>query len=317
VLAAVFDAARTQHYLTARELRDVPVIHPDVRVFAVDLRGRDIGLVYFDLMHREGKMRGSWQSEYRPYENFHGESVVLSGVVSNLERPAEGPVLLTWEYANVLFHEFGHALHMLMGRARYPSLGSMAVAWDMIEAPSLLNEHWLYDSTLLRKHMRHFETGEPIPDTLIDGIEAATKYDRVFSVGLEYLSSAIVDMRAHMAADGSDIDVLAIERDAHVEFEMPPAVQPVMHPPQAFHLFAGEAYAAGLYSYLWADVMVADILEAFHQAPGGLHDDKMAQRWRESFLSVGNGVSGDAAFRALRGRNPDPMALLRRFDLAT
>jgi peptidyl-dipeptidase Dcp len=215
----------------------------------------------------------------------------------------------------VLFHEFGHALHMILSEARYPSLGPMAIEWDMVELPSQLNERWLYDRDLIARHLRHRQTGEPMPDALIDGIEAAFQFDRVFSVGLEYLLPAIVDMRLYLAADGGPVDPLAIERQVYEEAQPPAAIDPIFFLPHQYHSFT-DVYAAGVYAYLWADVMVADAIEAFLEAPGGLYDPGVAQRWRETILTRGAAVPGAEAFRAFRGRDPEPDALLRRFQLA-
>jgi peptidyl-dipeptidase Dcp len=316
VLRAVMDAAGRLHGLQSRELDGLPTIHPDVRVFEVSREGDPLGVIWLDLLARDGKMRGSWQYELRAAESFRGRTIGLSNVCSSLERTGDGgPVLMGWEYANVLFHEFGHALHMIMSRARYPSLGSMAVAWDLVEVPSQLNERWLRDRELLRRYAVHVETGEPMPDAMIDAIEAAAQFDRVVSVGLEYLAPAIVDMRIHLAADGSDVDALRIEREVYAELGMPAALDAIMRLPHQYHSFT-DVYAAGLYVYLWADVMVAELLGAFAGAPGGLYDEQVARRYRDTILCVGHSVKGQEAFRNFLGRDPDPDALLRRFRLA-
>ncbi len=316
VLEALFHAAGRLHQLSFEPLHDVPVLHPDVRVFAVSKRGEPVGIVCFDLLAREGKMHGSWQAELQTAEDFRGRRLCFSNVCSGLARQSpDGPVLLPWEYANVLFHEFGHAMHMLLSRARYPSLGSMAVAWDAVEVPSQLNERWLLDRELLRRFARHHVTGEPMTDAMIDALEALAKSERVTSVGVDYLACAIVDMRMHLEADGGPVDPLAVERQVHAELGLPEAIDPIMRLPNQFHSFT-DAYAAGLYVYLWADVMVADVLEAFMEAPGGLYDETVALRWRDQILTVGHRVPAATAFRNFRGRDPDPAALLRRFDLA-
>jgi peptidyl-dipeptidase Dcp len=315
VLAAILDAASRLHHLTFRRIDKVALVHPDVRVYEVSRKGDVIGIIYADLLFREGKMRSSWQYELRAAENFDGRVIPLSNVCSNVDgRLADGTVVMGWEYANVLFHEFGHALHMIMSEARYPSLGPMGIEWDMVELPSQLNERWLYDRALIHRHFRHCETREPIPGAMIDGIEAAFKFDRVFSVGLEYLMPAIVDMKLYLAADGSDVDALTIERAAYAEMDMPQAIDPVFYLPHQYHSFT-EAYAAGVYSYLWADVMVADAIEAFEEAPGGLYDGDVSERWRQSILTMGTAVAGAEAYRNFRGRDPDPDALVRRFKL--
>jgi peptidyl-dipeptidase Dcp len=218
----------------------------------------------------------------------------------------------------VLFHEFGHALHMLLNHARYPSLGSLQVAWDLVELPSLLNEYWLRDRELLARFARHHATGEPMPGALIERLEAGLKYDRIFSVNLDYLGGAIVDMTLHLMADGSgrEIDAVAVERETLAELGMPDAWDLILRVTSSFHSFVG-GYDAGLYSYLWSDLMAADAAEAFLASPGGLYDAKVAEAWRDKILTVGHTVPAAEAFRRFRGRDPDPVALMRRFGLAT
>jgi len=315
VVQAMFDAANRLHGLTFASLSETPVCDSTVRAFEVRRGEEPFGVLYLDLYERAGKMRGSWQQQYRAAERFRGRVLPISSINSSVPRPAEGePVLLRWEIANVLFHEFGHALHMLSCQSSYPSLGSMHVAWDFVELPSLLNERWLYDRELLQRHARHYRTGEPIPESLIRAIERASCFDRVFSVTLEYLSTAIVDLRAHLQADGREIDAIRLEQDTLAEIGMPHALDPTLRVPHAYHTFSAE-YAAGLYVYLWSDVMAADVAEAFAQAPGGFYDPNVAARWRETILEVGHAVPADQAFRSFRGRDPDIGALLRRFGL--
>lgn len=315
VLAALFHQAKHLHGLDLTEIAGVPVFHPDVRAFEVARDGEPIGVMLLDVLWREGKMRGSWQSEIRTHEAFRGTVLPLSIVCSGLTPGVDGrPVTMGWEYANVLFHEFGHALHMLMSRACYPSLGPCTVPWDFIEVPSLLNERWLFDRTLIRRYLRHHQSGEPMPEAMIDGIEAALRFDRVFSVNLDYLAPAIVDMRLHLLADGREIDAVAVEQAILAELCMPRAMDPMMTVPNASHTWS-ESYAAGLYVYLWADVIVADIANAFTEAPGGLYDVDIARKWREEVLSRANTRPVNDAFRAFRGREPDADALMKRFNL--
>ncbi len=318
VLEAMFWAAGRVHGLSFEALADVPVVHPSVRVYQVSRGGEPVGVLYFDLFNRPGRMHGSYQAEYRTAERFRGRVLPISSVNSSFPPPAPGePTLLPWEYANVFFHEFGHALHMLLNTTSYPSLGSTQVAWDLVELPALLNEFWLRDRELLRRFARHHETGEPMPESLVDRLQEALRFDRIFSVNLDYLAPAIVDLRLHLLADGqedSDIDAVAVERGILLELGMPVAWDEIMRVTHNFHSFIG-AYAAGVYVYLWADIMAADIAQAFAGSPGGFYDQDTAERWRRTILSVGHSVPAGEAFRRFQGRDPDEGPLLRRFGL--
>lgn len=315
VLAALLDAIGRLHGLECAWRNDLPVIHPDVRGLELRRGGETLGVIWLDLIHRDGKAGRARQIELRTAENFRGRVIPLSTVCANFVRESDGRVPLGFEEANVLFHEFGHALHMIMSRARYPSLGPLAVEWDFVELPSQINERWLLDRDLLTRHARHYATDAPIPDALIDALFAAHRFDRVFSVDLAYLAPAIVDLRMYMAADGNPVDPVAIEAQVHREVGVPAAIDPIFRVWNQVHSFT-EDYAAGLYVYLWADVMVADAIEVFETAPGSLYDETIAARWREELLSAAATRPGADAFRAFRGRDPDPGALLRRFALA-
>jgi len=314
VLEAMFDAAGGLHGLGFERLHGVPVLHPDVRVYAVT-RGEPVGLLYLDLLARPGKVQGSHQQVYRAAERFRGRALPVAAINSGIAPPPPGgPALLPWEYANVLFHEFGHALHTLLDEAEYPSLGSTKVAWDLIELPALLNERWLQQRPLLRRHARHHATQQPVPERLLDALEATLRADRIFSLDVGYLATAIIDLRLHLSADGRDIDAVAAERDILREIGMPHDCAPIMRVTCNAHAFEG-AYAAGLYVYLWADIMAADVAAAFEAAPGGLYDAGVAEAWRRCILTVGHGVPARDAFRAFRGRDPDEGPLLRRYGL--
>lgn len=315
VRQAIFAAAGRLHGLTFKEMPGAPVWHPDVRVFEVSRKDEPIGLLWWDLFRRPGKRPGSWSGEFRSAESFRGRVLPIAALYSNVERPASGaPALLTWEVANVLFHEMGHVLHFLANTTSYPSLGSLTVPWDFVEVPSLVNERWFQDRDLLASFARHHVTGEPIPAELVEKIERATRFDRVFSLNLDYLAPAIVDMKMHLLADGRDVDAVAVERQVLEDLGMPAAWDEIMRVTHSVHSFSDE-YAAGVYVYLWSDVMAADIAEAFLESPGGLYDAQVAERWRATVLGIGSRVPADEAFRNFRGRDPDPGALLRRFGL--
>ena len=318
VLAAMFWSAGRTHGLAFARIADVPVLHPSCRAYEVRRGGEAIGVLYFDLLNRPGKMHGSHQYEYRAHETFRGKVLPIASINSSFPTPAEGePVLLPWEYANVFFHEFGHALHMLSSRAAYPSLGSVNVAWDFVELPALINERWLIHGDVLSRFALHHRTGEAMPAELVERIEQGLRYDRIFSLNPDYLLPAIVDLRMHLAADGSGapIDAVRIERETMAELGMPDAWDLIMRVTHSFHSFVG-AYAAGVYVYLWADVMAADAAETFLAASGGLYDAEVARSWREHVLGAGHGVPADEAFRAFTGHDPRPQPLQRRFGLA-
>jgi len=320
VLHAMFWAARRVHGLEFKQISDAPVIHPTVRVYEVSRHATAevVGVIYFDLFNRPGKAHGSYQMQFREAENFQGRVLPISCVFSTFPQPPEGqPVLLPWEYANVFFHEFGHALHMLHCKAAYRSLGSEHVAWDFVELPALINERWLRDPELLARFARHHLTNEPMSPALIDRIEEAFQYERIFSLNPDFLLPAIVDLRLHLLADGTGnpIDVVQVENEIIAEFGMPDAWDLVMRVTHNFHIFIG-AYAAGLYSYLWSDVMAADAVQTFEKSPGGIYDAQTSKAWIDKILSVGHSVPANEAFRDFAGHDPEPSPLHRRFGLA-
>lgn len=318
MFGAMFWAAGRLHGIAFDDITArTPLLDDSVRVYAVTQDGEPHGVLYVDLFARSGKGHGSYQTEWRTAESFRGRVLPISCIVSNISKPAPGePVLLAWEYANVFFHEFGHALHILMNRVQYPSLGSLSVPWDFIELPSLINERWLSERELLARFARHHASGEAVPEAMLDALERSLADERIFSVNLDYLADAFIDLRLHLLADGSGtlIDPVAVESETLEALSMPAAWDLVMRVPNFWHAWT-ESYAAGLYVYLWADVMAADAAEAFATAPDGWYDRDVAKRWRETVLSVGASVSAEDAFRAFRGRDPDPDALLRRFGL--
>jgi len=316
VKSALFWSAERLYGVRFRRLDEAPAYHPEVEAFLVHRGDDPLGVLWLDLHQRDGKSPGSWQAQLQARSSRPVPSLVHTVVVSSLPRPRDGePTLLVWELANVLFHEFGHALHMLLCRAGYPSLGSLAVEWDFIELPALLNERWLRDRELLSLHARHVETGEPMPEELLASLDEALRYDRIFSLTLEYLATAIVDLRLHQLADGRAIDAMAVEEEVLSELGVPAAVEPLLRVPHAVHTFSEEVYAAGVYSYLWSDVLAAEAGNLFERSPGGLWEPRVAERYRETILEAGSTAPAAELFRALIDREPSPGALLDRFGL--
>ncbi len=297
----------------------VPVYHPDVRVWEVRDRGtgRHVGLWYFDPYAREGKRSGAWMNSYRRQERFDADVTTIVSNNSNFVQGAPGePVLISWDDATTLFHEFGHALHGLSSSVNYPSLSGTAVPRDYVEFPSQLLEHWLSTPEVLQRFALHYQTGAPIPQSLVDRIERASKFNQGFAT-TEYLASAIVDMRMHLAGD-RPIDADAFERETLAELGMPREIVMRHRAPHFLHVFAGDGYSAGYYSYLWSDVLTADAYQAFVEA-GGLYAPAVAARLRQHIFSIGNTIDPADAYRAFRGRDPRIEALMakRGFSITT
>lgn len=297
--------------LTFEAVDDVPVFHPDVEVYRV-LRadGQLQGLWYLDPYAREGKRSGAWMTAYRAQENIDAPVTTLVSNNSNFIKAAtDGPVLVAWDDAVTLFHEFGHALHGLLSDVRYPGQSGTAVARDYVEFPSQLNEHWLMTDEVLQRFCRHYETDEPIPADLVERIKRAETFNQGFDT-VEYLAAAIVDMRLHLAGD-ADIDPEVFEQETLAELGMPGSIVMRHRTPQFAHVFSGDGYSAGYYSYLWSDALTADAAEAFTEA-GGFFDPEVAGRLVANVLSVGDTVDPADGFRAFRGRDVDTDALLRK-----
>ena len=296
---------------------DVPVYHPDVRVWEVTDRttGEHVGLWYFDPYARQGKRSGAWMNAYRRQHRVGGEKTTIVSNNANFVkgRPGE-PVLISWDDAETLFHEFGHALHGLSSDVTYPSLSGTAVSRDYVEFPSQLLEHWLSTPEVLQRFAVHYETGEPIPQELVDKIERTTSFRQGFDT-VEYLASAIVDMKLHLAGDRM-IDPDAFERETLEELGMPEEIVMRHRTPQFMHVFSSDGYSAAYYSYLWADVITADAYEAFTEA-GGPYDEEVARRLRENILEVGNTIDPADGYRAYRGRDAKVDALMRARGFST
>ena len=304
--------ASTQLYgLEFKQLTGLPVFHPDVTVWEVTRDGQHVGLWYLDPYAREGKRSGAWMTDYRAQENMHGKAITpIVSNNSNFIRGAEGEVvLISWDDAVTLFHEFGHALHGLLSQVKYPSQSGTSVARDYVEFPSQVNEHWLETPEILNKFAVHYKTGEPLPKELLEKIERASTFNQGFGT-VEYLASALIDMKLHLAGD-ADIDPDAFERETLAEIGMPSELPMRHRTPQFMHIFSSDSYSAGYYSYLWADALTADAAEKFEQA-GSFYDKQVAKSLHDNVMSVGDTIDAAEAFRKFRGRDVDTSALLRK-----
>ena len=295
-----------------RPVTNLPVYHPDVRVWEVTDRAtkRHIGLWYFDPYARQGKRSGAWMNAYRRQQRVDGEVTTIVSNNSNFVKGKPGePVLVSWDDAETLFHEFGHALHGLSSRVTYPSLSGTAVARDYVEFPSQLLEHWLSTPEVLQRFALHYQTGKPIPQELVERIRRASTFNEGFAT-TEYLSGALVDMKLHLAGDRK-IDPDAFEREALAELGMPAELVMRHRTPHFTHVFASDGYSAGYYSYLWSDVLTADAFGAFTEGKGA-YDRAVAERLTRHIFSVGNTVDPAEAYRSFRGRDASVEALMRK-----
>ncbi|MEZ5709598.1 MAG: M3 family metallopeptidase [Blastomonas sp.] len=316
MIAGMFDAAGKLYDLEFTEnTGEIPVFHPDVKTYVVTDRrdGSNVGLFYMDAYARSGKRSGAWATTYRSQQSLGGERNVLAANNNNFVKPPEGEAaLVSVDDASTLFHEFGHAIHYLLTDVTYPGLrGSPR---DFVEFPSQVNENWLLTRYVLDNYATHYQTGEPIPQDLVDKIERSGTFNEGFAT-VEYLSSAIVDMKLHNRAEPvTDVD--AFERETLEEIGMPREIVMRHRLPQFNHLFSSDSYSAGYYSYLWSETMDADTWAAFEES-GDVWNKEIADRFRATLLSTGNETERVEAYRAFRGRDPDVNALLKRRGFPT
>jgi peptidyl-dipeptidase Dcp len=291
----------------------VPVFEPNMRVWHVTRGGKEVGLFYRDDFARTGKRSGAWANTYRGQRNLPPVQTVLSSNNNNFAKGAKGePVLISLDDAETLFHEFGHAIHAMLQNVTYPGLAG--TPRDFVEYPSQVNEHWLLTRDVLDKYARHYKTGQPMPQALLDKIKASETFNQGFAT-TEYLSSAILDMKLHTIPDGI-VDPAAFEATTLREIGMPKELVMRHRLPQFNHLFSSDSYSAGYYSYLWSETMDADTFAAFEEA-GSPWDKATADRFAKILLSTGNETDRAEAYRAFRGRDPDVNALLKQRGFPT
>ena len=308
MVAAALWAAEQRYGISFTEITGkVPVFHPDVLVWEVKdaATGKHVGLFYFDGFARPGKRSGAWAMTYRTQEKMDGIVTPIASNNNNFVKGAPGaPALISLDDAETLFHEFGHALHALLQDVTYPGLAS--TPRDFVEFPSQVNEHWVLTREVLDRFARHYQTGQPMPQALVEKIEKSRKFNQGYAT-VEYLAAAILDMDLHTRPDGV-FDPATFERDALARIGMPREIALRHRLPQFDHLFGSDSYSAGYYSYLWSDVMAADTWKAFLDA-GGPWDKTVAKRFREIILAEGNSTDRAEAYRRFRGHDPDVKAL--------
>ena len=315
MIDAAFYTAQRLFGLTFAERTDVPVWHPDVRVWEV--RGADggaIGLFFGDYFARPSKRSGAWMTSLRDQEKLAGEIRPLIVNVCNFSKGGDGePPLLGFEEAHTLFHEFGHALHGLLSAVTYPLISGTGVATDFVELPSQLYEHWLEQPDVLRRFARHYQTGAPMPEELLQRLIAARHFNQGFAT-VEYVASAVVDLDFHSLGAPAAIDPTAFEAGTLARIGMPREIAMRHRPPHFGHVFSDDGYAAAYYSYMWSEVLDADAFAAFEEA-GDIFDPATAKRLRDTIYAAGGSRDPADAYKAFRGRLPSADALLRQRGL--
>ncbi|SNT49410.1 MULTISPECIES: M3 family metallopeptidase [unclassified Tardiphaga] len=315
MIAAQFDTATRLFGITFAERKDVPVWHPDVRVWEVkDAKGALKAIFYGDYFARPSKRSGAWMTSLRDQQKLDGDVAPLVLNICNFAKGTDGqPSLLSPDDARTLFHEFGHGLHGMLSNVTYPSLSGTSVFTDFVELPSQLYEHWQEQPQVLQTFAKHYQTGEPLPDDLLKRFIAARKFNQGFAT-VEFVSSALIDLEFHTQPASASADVAAFEKKELEKIGMPEEIALRHRPTQFGHIFSGDHYASGYYSYMWSEVMDADAFGAFEEA-GNIFDPAVAKRLHDDIYSSGGSVDPEAAYIAFRGRAPAPDALLRRRGL--
>ncbi|PKP74394.1 MAG: peptidase M3 [Alphaproteobacteria bacterium HGW-Alphaproteobacteria-6] len=307
MIGAAFDCAGRLFGLRFRAI-EADLYHPEARAWEVSRDGRHVAVFIGDYFARPSKRSGAWSSSFRSQRKLGGDIRPVIVNVCNFARPAEAAAaLLSWDDARTLFHEFGHALHAMLSDVTYPMIAGTAVARDFVELPSQLFEHWLEVPEVLDSHARHVLTGAPMPGDLRDRLLAAARFDQGFAT-VEYVASALVDLAFHEGA--APADPVAREAEVLAEIAMPRAIGMRHATPHFAHVFAGDGYSSGYYSYMWSEVMDADAFDAFREA-GDPFDPDTAARLERHILSAGGSADAAALYAAFRGRMPGVEPLLR------
>lgn len=315
VQQAVFALADSLYGLKFTEAKDIPGYHPDVKVYDVtDASGRHMALFYSDFFPRDGKRSGAWMTSFREqgYDKDGVEQRPLVSIVCNFTKPTENePSLLTFYEVTTLLHEFGHALHGMLSDVRYPSLASPNVAWDFVELPSQIMENWATEKEYLASWAKHYKTGEVMPDELIRKIVDSKNFNSGYAQ-VRQLTFGICDMAWHTLEKVPSESVEQFETEAVAKCQIMPVVKGTAFSPSFSHIFAG-GYAAGYYSYKWAEVLEADAFQLFKEQ--GIFNKEVSGSFRKNILSRGNTEDADVLYRNFRGRDPKPEALLEKLGM--
>lgn len=310
MIDAAFDTAGRLFGLRFEELPNIPTYHDDVRVFEVkDASGKHVALFIGDYFARASKRSGAWMSGFRSQEKLKGNiRPIIVNVMNFAKAPAGEATLLTFDDARTLFHEFGHALHGMLSDVTYSMVSGTSVARDFVELPSQLYEHWLGEQEIISKYAIHYQTGEAMPQDLIDRVKAAETFNQGFAT-VEYVSSALVDLELHTMPASEAQDVTQIEKDILAKIDMPKDIVMRHRTPHFSHVFSGDGYSAGYYSYMWSEVMDADAFQAFKDT-GDAFDGDMAAKLLTHIYSAGGSRDPAELYVAFRGKMPEIDAML-------
>ena len=307
MIGAALDCATRLFGLEFRPL-SVPLYHPDAQAWEVTRKGVHVAVFIGDYFARASKRSGAWCSSFRSQRKLGGAVRPIAVNVCNFAKPAAGQAaLLSWDDARTLFHEFGHALHVMLSDVTFGMISGTAVARDFVELPSQLFEHWLEVPQVLDRHARHAITSDPMPADLRDRLLAARTYDQGFAT-VEYIASALVDLAFHEGP--APADPMAAQAGVLADLDMPHAIRMRHATPHFAHVFSGDGYSSGYYSYMWSEVMDADAFEAFEEA-GDPFDPATAQKLERHILSAGGSQEPDALYLAFRGKMPGVEPLLK------
>jgi peptidyl-dipeptidase Dcp len=315
IIAACFDVATRLFGVTFAERESIPAWHTDVRVFEVlNADGSRRGLFLADYFARPSKRSGAWMSSLQSgYKLGHGSSPIIYNIMNFAKPPKGEPALLSLDEAKTLFHEFGHALHGMLTEAYWPSQSGTSVSRDFVELPSQLYEHWLTVPAVLEKYARHYKTGEAMPKALLDKMLAATTFDAGFRT-VEFTSSALVDMAYHSEKD-APADPKKFEAETLEKLGMPAAIVMRHRTPHFGHVFSGDGYSAGYYSYMWSEVLDADAFSAFEET-GDPFNPELAAKLKKNIYASGGSADPEALYTAFRGKMPTPDAMMAKRGLA-
>ena len=311
---AVFGLAGRLYGVTFEELDDVPVYHEDVKVYEVkDADGSHLSLFYADFFPRASKRGGAWMTDFRGQSIRNGvEYRPFVTIVCNFTKPtADAPALITHDELTTFLHEFGHALHGMLAKGRYPSLTGTGVSRDFVELPSQIMENWAFEPEYLDSFAKHYQTGEAIPSELIEKIVAAKNYLAGYSQ-VRQLHFGYVDMAWHSLKEVPAVGTVEFEQSALAPYAVLPSVDGAAFSPSFSHIFAG-GYSAGYYSYKWAEVLEADAFSLFKEK--GIFNTDVADSFRRNILEKGGSEDEADIYRNFRGRDPQPEALMKKLGL--